>query len=124
MTYLEKRNLSTNAVLFEQGEIAKSLYFLEIGQVYTQVGFAGGNHREWTYKPSTMIGAAAFCLNQPYKTSAVVEEPSVVYLLTRDRWQQMKQDQPAIAITFQEALLTQMSEQLQRTSLDLTTLLT
>ena len=124
MTYLEKANLLERAVLFEQGAIADKLYFLEFGQVYTQITVAGQPYREWTYKPSTLIGTAAFYLNQPYETTALAEQPSIVYVLTRDRWQTMKQIHPAAAMTFQEALLTQLSEQLQRTSLNLNTLRT
>ena len=48
ITYLEKVSLPPNAILFEAGDTAAYLYFLESGQVYTEVEGRAQSFREWT----------------------------------------------------------------------------
>lgn len=123
MTYLEKLELSADTVLFQQGEQADQLYFLESGQISTQVDVAGHARREWIYKPGTTIGATAFYAHQPHSATALVEQPSIVYSLHRSRWQEMKDNHPQAATLFQEVLLAQLAERLQKTSAGMSTLL-
>jgi CRP-like cAMP-binding protein len=132
MTYLEKIELSANTPVFNQGEPAEQIYFLESGQVATFVDLCGDlsetSHleqqlREFTYKPGTIIGAAAFYTQDSYPSTAVTQEPSSLYVLTRDRWQAMLTEQPRAAAIFQETLITQLSGQIQRLNADLNVLL-
>lgn len=123
MSYLEKLELLANQTLFSEGEPADRLYFLESGQVFTQINVAGQPQREWTFKSGTTIGATAFYLHQPYAVTALVEEPSILYVLDQNGWQNMKYEHPQAAATFQEMLLAQLSEQIQKTSADIDMLL-
>jgi SulP family sulfate permease len=123
MTYLEQLKLNAEAILFEFNQRADTLYFLESGQVSTYLDQTGQSQREWTYQSGTIIGTTAFYLNQPYTVRALVEQPSIVFTLHRNRWEDLKRDHSDVAAAFQEILIAQLSGQLQRTSADLNTLL-
>jgi sulfate permease, SulP family len=124
MDYLDKVQLSAEATLFHQGQPADQLYFLESGQLRTFSTLDGGNSMpDSTYQPGTVIGATAFFTDTPYAVSAVVDQPSIVYGLSRDRWQIMVTDDPKTAAIFQDMMMVQLSEQLVRASGSLKSLL-
>jgi sulfate permease, SulP family len=124
MDYLDKRQLAAGELLFEQGQSADQLYFLESGQVSTFSTVVGGAPQpDHTYQPGTVLGATAFSTQGAYPVRAVADQPSTVYGLSRDRWQAMVDDAPKTAAIFQEMLIKQLSDQLLRTSASLKSLL-
>ncbi|PSN13014.1 hypothetical protein C7293_17780 [filamentous cyanobacterium CCT1] len=124
MDYLDKVQLSADTTLFDQGQPADYLYFLETGQLRTFITPAGGDPvPDRTYQPGTMLGATAFFTQSPHPVSAVADQPSVVYGLSRERWQAMAAQNPRTAATFQGMVIEQLSDQLIRASDSLKSLL-
>jgi SulP family sulfate permease len=123
MTYLEKITLPKNTALFQAGDASDNLYFLESGRVFTETDGPSQTLREWTYLPGTIIGATAFYLRQPHPTNALTESSCIIFILSHQRWQDLKHHHAKTAVAFQEMLLTQISGRLQRTSADLNILL-
>jgi SulP family sulfate permease len=124
MTYLDKQELPAQAVVFDQGQPADHLFFLESGQISTAAAQTGREPlRERTYQPGTVIGAAAFYAASTYPVQAITDQPSMVYSLSRDRWQAMLDETPKTAAIFQEMLMAQLADRLLRASEDLQSLL-
>lgn len=124
MEYLDKTQLPAGAVLFDQDQAADRLYFLESGQIQTHSTLADGTPRpDHTYQPGTVIEAAPFFAASPYPVRAVADQPSIVYGLSRDRWQAMVDDDPKTAAVFQEMMMELLSDRLLRASASLKSLL-
>ncbi|HIK45777.1 MAG TPA: SLC26A/SulP transporter family protein [Leptolyngbyaceae cyanobacterium M65_K2018_010] len=124
MEYLEKRQLPAEAMVFDQGQPATQLFFLESGQIQTFSTLPGGEPLpERTYQPGTILGATAFFSETPYGVAAKTQQPSLVYGLSRDRWQAMITDHPKAAAIFQQTIIAQISENLLRTTASLKSLL-
>lgn len=126
MTYLAQRSVAAGDQLFDQGQTADCLYLLESGQVSTfrpQPREDADLPPARTYQAGTVLGLSAFFTRSAYPGMAMVDQPSVLYVLSRDRWQAMINETPKTAALFQEMLLGQLSDQLLRTRDNLTSLL-
>lgn len=123
MHYLNKLELPADTLLFKSEEVADRLYFLEFGQVTTFFGATADARRQRTFGDGTVIGAIAFYQNERHGVTAIAQRPSILYVLTRDRWQAMLQEHPKAAAVFQEMLLKQLSGNLEQAQSDLNTLL-
>jgi SulP family sulfate permease len=124
MEHLEKLQLPASATLFEPGEAAHQLYFLESGQISTVTTTPNGDQRwEHTYKPGTVIGAIAFYTQSTYPVWAYADQPSTVYRLTYKQYQAMAAHHLPTAATFQSMMLRHLAEQLRRADTDLQSLL-
>jgi SulP family sulfate permease len=95
---LERLEMEQGEYLMKQGDAATDLFFIESGQVTAQLEYndrppvrlqtMGGGH---------VLGELGFYLDQPRTASVIMDEPGVVYRLTRKRLGQMENQEPEIA---------------------------
>jgi SulP family sulfate permease len=120
MNYLEDLERAAGDILFQQGEPAEALYFLESGQVMTFITLPDGQaHRLRALGAGHLIGAIAFYKPTLYSMSATVEQPAVLYRLSQTAWDRLAQEHPLIANAFQARILNHLSRQLTSAYQDL-----
>jgi SulP family sulfate permease len=105
MQYLEKIRLPAGACLFQQGDIADALYFIETGQISTVLTVENGKTKPLqTSGPGTIVGEIGLYGQTEYAGSGIADKPTTVYQLSQRSLQQMQQEQPAIAATFHQTV--------------------
>lgn len=99
MPYLQRQDLIGRERLMRQGDRPDDMYFLQAGQVTAQIEEAGKpSRRLQTMRGGpTVVGELGFYLGYERGASVVVDEPSVVYRLTRASLEEMEQAHPAAA---------------------------
>ncbi|MCB9130126.1 MAG: SLC26A/SulP transporter family protein [Anaerolineales bacterium] len=112
MRYLELLRLAGGDRLIRQGDPPDDMYFLESGQVTAQVEQPGhATHRLETMRGGpTVVGELGFYLGYERGASVVVDEPSVVYRLTRASLTRMEEEQPAAASALHRAVATLVAD--------------
>jgi SulP family sulfate permease len=91
LTYFERRTVAPGSVLMHKGELANELYFIESGQITAQlVGTNGEALRLESMRGGRIVGELGFYRGGPRTADVVVDEPSVVYRLTRDDLRRME----------------------------------
>lgn len=110
---LERRRVAKGSSLIAQGDISDDLYFLESGRVTVLVTFASGAvMRVRTMGPGTMVGELGFYLGMARSATVVVDEPAIVYRLTRALLSEMGKTEPALAGHFHEFMARRLSARL------------
>ncbi|WP_204140219.1 SulP family inorganic anion transporter [Halomicronema sp. CCY15110] len=105
MQYLEKVRLPAGAPLFQQGDTANALYFIETGQISTVLTVENGNTKLLqTSGPGTIVGEIGLYGQTEYAGSGIADKPTTVYQLSQRSLQQMQQEQPAIAAEFHQTV--------------------
>jgi SulP family sulfate permease len=113
LDYLEAVKAETGGVLFQQGQIADTLYLIESGQVTLSVeGPQGKRHRIQTLGAGNIVGAIDFFRPSPHQTTAIVDAPSTLYRLSLESFQKLEQNQPEAAAAFQAAVIQIMGDHL------------
>lgn len=113
MHYLEKMAIEPEQVLFQTGDPADCLYFIQQGQITTWLALAdGSSKRMQTAGAGNMIGEMDFFLDRSRQTSAVVDEAGQVYRLSSMAFQKMQQENPETAVMFQDYVIRLLSEHL------------
>jgi sulfate permease, SulP family len=124
MDFLEKELFDVHSLVFEVGQAADRLYFLEVGQIST---FSTSPTGEWipdrTSQAGTIIGGAAFFSTTDHRVRALAAQPSVVYGLGRDGWQTLIAEHPKTAALFQQMMMEQIAYQVLRVDTELKALL-
>ncbi|HEY9887811.1 MAG TPA: SulP family inorganic anion transporter [Candidatus Obscuribacterales bacterium] len=105
MQYLEKRKIAAGELLFEQGNAATALYFIESGQISTFLELGEGKTKQLqTSGPGTIVGEVGLYGQTRYAGSGMADKPSSVYQLSRSALEQMQQEHPDIAAEFHQAV--------------------
>ncbi|RUT08794.1 sulfate permease [Dulcicalothrix desertica PCC 7102] len=113
MSYLERVQVNANQILFTQNQASNTLCFIESGQITTFLQLDDGQTRRLqTSGAGTIIGETAFYLSTSYKTSAIADQDSKIYHLTKMNLYKMQQENPQVSVVFQEFLIRQLSERL------------
>ncbi|MBD2462003.1 cyclic nucleotide-binding domain-containing protein [Oscillatoria sp. FACHB-1407] len=113
--YLERSQLATGDWLFHQGQQPEALYFIESGQITTLLERANQTTvRLQTLGVGTTVGEIAFHTQSPYQTSAIADQPTILYSLSVDRLQQMQQNEPEVATVFQEFMIALLATRLNQ----------
>jgi SulP family sulfate permease len=120
--YLEELDLESGQVLFHPGDAADAIYLIELGQVTLWSESAEGQVLQ-SLGAGNLLGEMAFYLRTPHSTAAIVDQPSTLYRLSWDAAQRMRQEKPAVAVTFQEFVIRVVSDRLSSTYKEITDLL-
>ncbi len=111
LTYLEKLDLQAGDCLFQQGDRADAIYFVELGQITTAIAQMSGQTKPvQTVTTGAIVGETDFYTQMTYQTTATAQCPSHLYRLTRNALQQMQQTQPQTALAFSEMLLSRRAK--------------
>lgn len=113
MRYLQKTQIPAEHPLFCQGDSSGTLYFIESGQVTVVLTLSNGKtQRLRTFGVGRILGENSFFLNTPHKTSAIADQPSTLYTLSKTSLQMMRQDQPHVTTAFQDFIIRLLVERL------------
>ncbi|MFA5138271.1 MAG: cyclic nucleotide-binding domain-containing protein [Elusimicrobiota bacterium] len=119
--FLRPKPLQDGAVVFEEGSIGMSLYFVSNGQVRICKRAAGGGRMDLVMLgPGDFFGEMALIAEASRSASAIAVGPTLVFELFRgdlDRWAKASSQQ---AVQFFAALVHLQSQRLRHTSDELT----
>jgi len=119
-TYLQKITLEEGEYLIHQGEPFSDLFFIEIGQVSVHLELDDDRRvRVQTPSMGTIVGELGFYIDAPRSASVIADMRTIAYRLTRDAMRQMKADDPALAIAFNDLMLGLIAERLVATNREL-----
>jgi SulP family sulfate permease len=113
--YLEKMKVPAGTVLFQQGESAKALYFIESGQISTFVELESGQTKPLqTSGPGTIVGEVGLYGQTRHRASGVADKASSVYKLSRQALQKMQRERPEIAAEFHQTVARILADRLSQ----------
>ncbi|MFH2203288.1 MAG: cyclic nucleotide-binding domain-containing protein [Elusimicrobiota bacterium] len=119
--FLRPRELKHGEVLFQEGSMGMSLYFVSRGQIRISMHVAGDEHQDLAFfNPGILFGEAALIDKSTRSASASAVGDTLLFELFRgdlDRW--AKQN-PQHAVQFFAELVHVQSTRLRRTSTELT----
>jgi SulP family sulfate permease len=111
--YLERREGAPGDVLIRQGAPAPGLYFIESGGATIVLTTADGRtQRLRRVGAGTMVGELALYTGSDASLSIVLDQPSVLYFLSRASLVAMAADDPELAAAFHEFTAQRLSERL------------
>jgi SulP family sulfate permease len=97
---MHRREVAAGQQIIRQGDEPDSLFFVESGQLTAQLEKPGQEPvRLETMQGGRMVGELGFFLGTPRNASVVADRPSVVYVLTREEWDQITKHHPEVAQT-------------------------
>lgn len=116
MTYLDLQYVEEGEYLIRQGDDSSDLYFIESGRVTVQFEMRSQEPvRVHTMGAGTVVGEVALYLGIPRSASVVAEVPSVVYCLTKNALEKMKED-PALEAEFHAFVVRLVASRLAATN--------
>ncbi|MBD3886628.1 SLC26A/SulP transporter family protein [Phormidium tenue FACHB-886] len=111
--YLQKTQVPAEHLLFRQGDSSDTLYFIESGRVTIILQLQDGQTRRLrTLGAGMILGENSFYLSVPHKTSAIADQPSTLYGLSKAHLQTMRQEQPEVAAAFQDFIIRLLADRL------------
>ncbi len=117
LEYLEKRVVDKDYVLIKQDELTNDLCFVESGQVTAQLEREdGGFIRLRTMGAGAIVGEIGMYSGEPRSASVVADEPSTIYVLSKESAREMTEKAPELAASFHEYMARLLAERLAHTN--------
>lgn len=115
--YLRPTVLANDQVLFEEGSLGESLYFVATGRVLISKKVAGGEFKDLAILgPGDCLGEMALLETMPRSARASGYGTVELFELRRDDLQQWLKQNPELALGFFAHLVKMLSHRLRRTS--------
>ena len=109
--YMERREFAAGEYLMQQGDAADDLFFVESGQITSQIENPGQKPiRLETMQGGRTVGELGFYLNTPRSAAVVADEASVTYRLTRHALERMEQVDPQAALALHRLIVHLLSD--------------
>jgi SulP family sulfate permease len=106
VSYLELMEFAPGQKLFDQGDTADSLYLIYVGRVTILYRPPDGHViRLRSMAHHTVVGEMGLYRSAPRGAEVMVDEPTVVYRLTREAMLQMEEDDPSLAYAFHKFVI-------------------
>jgi SulP family sulfate permease len=113
MAYLERLPLPAGKTLYRRHDNPEAMYFIESGQVTVFLEAEGQPSRRLrTLSAGTTVGERSFFTRHRHRTSAQSDEPSVLYRLSAEAFERMRQEAPQTAMVFQEYIIRLLADHL------------
>ena len=113
LSYFERLEVGKNYCLIRQNEPADDLFLIEKGQVTAKLILDQGKEiRLRTMYPGTIVGEIGLILNELRSATVVTDRPSTIFRLTKDSLKKMQEEDPEIAIPFQNFITHLIAERL------------
>lgn len=111
---MTRRELESGVVLFKQGEPSDSVVFQASGCVAITIsGEYGRSIRLRRMLGHTVVGEMGFYRNVPRGANVVAEGASVVYILTREAFDRMQEEDSAAAAALHKLIIRLLSDRLE-----------
>jgi sulfate permease, SulP family len=121
--YFKCRIFDHPGVLYEQGSPATEIDFVAFGIITISFQDAqGGTHRLRRMRQRTVVGEMGFFRSGIRSATVLIEQPCVLYTVTRARFEQMERDDPAMAIAFVTFIVRTLADRLEFANGELATL--
>lgn len=118
--YLKPLSLQDGAVVFEEGTVGTSLYFISSGQVRISKRVAGGGAKDLAILgPGDCFGEMALVETVARSASAESVGTAVIFELAKDDMNRWLKSHPELAMEFFAELVQTQSKRLRRTSNEL-----
>jgi SulP family sulfate permease len=112
--FMQRQELDSGQLLFKQGEPSDSVVFQASGSVaITIIDEHGRPIRLRRMVGHTVVGEMGFYRHMPRTANVVVEEPTLVYRLTREAFDQMQEKDPAAAAALHKLIIRLLSDRLE-----------
>lgn len=112
--YLERRDLGPGDTICVLGEPANTIELIASGSVAVRVPGHGSDVltvRRMT--GGTVVGEMGFFRGLPRAASVVADEPAVVYVMSRDAYERLRAEEPALCARFLEFVVRTLSERVE-----------
>lgn len=104
--YLQRQEFAAGEYLMRQGEASDDLFFIEAGQVTTQLENPGQKPiRLETMHGGRTVGELGFYLSTPRSAAVMADEISVTYRLSRRALERMELEEPQVALAFHRLMM-------------------
>lgn len=121
--FLRPVSLENDQILFEEGSLGTSLYFVASGRVLIAKKVAGGSFKDLAILgPGDCLGEMAVLETMPRSARAAAYGPVELFELRREDLDKWLKQNPELAIGFFAHLVKMLSHRLRRTSDELTLL--
>ncbi len=109
--YLQRQEFAAGDYLMRQGAESDDLFFVESGQVTSQIENPGQRPlRLETMCGGRTVGEMGFYLNAPRSAAVIADEASVTYRLSRDALERMELEEPQAALAFHRLMVQLLGE--------------
>ncbi len=115
---LERRSYNEGDLVCRQGEAGDEVYLIESGlfSVVLRPPAVEQPVRFATFSPSVCFGEIAFLSHSPRTADVVAEQAGTCYVLTREVYALLEQEQPQVVIDLLQALHQDLARKLGRTN--------
>lgn len=111
MTYLETVNFKKGETVFEQGDQADSMFFVESGLVTATLHIPGKNPiRLLTMGAGTVFGEMGLYTRAPRTAAIVIDENSILYELKVEELNRMQKEDPEMATALHYFIIRLLAE--------------
>jgi SulP family sulfate permease len=113
MNYLKHMKVPAGYYLFRQGDISENLYLIESGKIAILLEIGDGrNIRLRTMGGGTVLGEMGLYTKEPRSATAVAEEPTSLYCLSYESFNEMHTEDPEVALSFHQFVVRLLAERL------------
>lgn len=114
MAYLERRECAAGTLLYAQGDDADTIEFVASGLIAITIQEAQGRKlRVRRMARQTVVGEMGFFRGVRRTASVEIEEPSVVFTMTRAAYTRMVRDDPEVAARLLQFVIRMMADRLE-----------
>lgn len=114
--YFESVSLPAAHTLFQQGQISEELYIIESGRVTVSIKLPNGvQHRLRSLGSGSLVGECGYCMKGPRMTTVVTDVPTTVYVIKKDKLQELMQEHPQMVLSFHEQVEQILAERVAKT---------
>ncbi len=113
--YLERQEFAAGEYLMRQGDEAKALFFIESGQVTSQIEYPGQKPiRLETVRGGHTVGEFGFYLGTNRAATVIADEVTVCYRLSHQEMERMEQADPQAALALHHLIVQLLSDRTMR----------
>jgi glutaminase len=114
---LQQEKHSAGSILFREGDSGDGVYVLTQGSISIVGGSKGLRQRFVSYSPGVMLGELAMLDGGSRTADAVADSDSVVYRLSRSRFDSLAETEPVIGERLARNIALNLSERLRSATL-------
>ena len=105
--YLQRETHCAGSVLWRKGDAAYCFYLVDSGEVeYASVAANGKLKRRFSIGQGSFVGEIAFFMNEPRWGTATISSDAILFSLSRDKFEQMSNQEPRLALELAHQVLT------------------
>lgn len=113
LDFLERRTVAAGETIFSQGEPSDSIELLLSGRVQVVLDLPDGSRlRLRTMLEQTVLGEMGFFRRLPRSATVVAEQPSLLYRVTRARYERMLAEAPEAAAALHRVIIATLSDRI------------